>query len=132
MILKAGDIVADKYRIERLIGEGGMGTVYAAKNEMTGRAVALKWLRTELSMNMAFTERFMREARLSGRLDHPNIVNVYDVGRHDGTLFLVMELLRGESFEQWVRQTRPSSAESVGRLMPALRAVDAAHKAGVI
>jgi serine/threonine-protein kinase len=132
MILSTGDIVADKYRIERLIGEGGMGTVYAARNEMTGRAVALKWLRTELSMNLAFSQRFTREARLGGRLDHPNIVNVYDVGRHGGTLFLVMELLRGESFDAWVRRTRPTSAETVGRLMPALRAVAAAHKAGVI
>jgi serine/threonine protein kinase len=132
MILSTGDIVADKYRIERQIGEGGMGTVYAARNEMTGRTVALKCLRTELSMNLAFSQRFVREARLSGRLDHPNIVNVYDVGRHDGRLFLVMELLRGESFDAWVRRTRPTYSESVGRLMPALRAVSAAHKAGVI
>ncbi|HVW24059.1 MAG TPA: protein kinase [Polyangiaceae bacterium] len=132
MILSPGDIVADKYRIERFIGEGGMGTVYAAVNQLTGRKVALKWLRTDLSTNEMFAQRFMREARVSGRLDHPNIVNVYDVGRHRGTIFMVMELLRGEPFDAWVRRTKPSPTECVARLMPALRAVAAAHAMGVI
>jgi eukaryotic-like serine/threonine-protein kinase len=132
MILSPGDIVADKYRIERFIGEGGMGTVYAAANLLTGRRVALKWLRMDLSTNEMFAQRFMREARVSGRLDHPNIVNVYDVGRHRGTIFMVMELLRGEPFDAWVRRTKPSPTESIARLMPALRAVAAAHALGVI
>ena len=132
MILSTGDIVADKYRIERFIGEGGMGTVYAAVNQLTGRTVALKWLRTDLSTNETFAQRFMREARVSGRLDHPNIVNVYDVGRHRGTIFLVMELLRGEPFDAWLRRSKPSPAECIGRLMPALRAVAAAHSLGVV
>src|SRR5450432_2965905 len=99
MILSPGDVVADKYRIQHRIGEGGMGTVYAATNEVTGRTVALKWLRTHLLTSENFAQRFMREARVCGRLDHPNIVNVFDVGRHKGSIFLVMELLRGESYD---------------------------------
>jgi serine/threonine-protein kinase len=132
MILSPGDIVADKYRIEKFIGEGGMGTVYAAVNLLTGRTVALKWLRSDLSTNEMFAQRFMREARVSGRLDHPNIVNVYDVGRHRGTIFMVMELLRGESFDVWLRRAKPTPTECIGRMMPALRAVAAAHTMGVI
>lgn len=132
MILSPGDIVADKYRIERFIGEGGMGTVYAAVNLLTGRTVALKWLRMDLSTNETFAQRFMREARVSGKLDHPNIVNVYDVGRHRGTIFMVMELLRGEPFDAWLRRVKPTPTECIGRLMPALRAVAAAHTLGVI
>jgi serine/threonine-protein kinase len=132
MILSAGDIVADKYRIEYFIGEGGMGTVYAAVNQLTGRMVALKWLRTDLSTNEMFAERFMREARMSGRLEHPNIVNVFDAGRHRGVLFMVMELLRGEAFDVWVRRVKPSPADCIAKLMPALRAVAAAHAVGVV
>ena len=132
MQLSPGDIVADKYRIERLLGEGGMGTVYAANNQLTGRAVALKWLRPDLSLNAQYVERLMREARVAGRLDHPNIVNVFDAGFHSGSAFLVMELLRGESFESWLRRGPHPPATCLGLLMPALRGVAAAHAAGVI
>ncbi|HEX3596983.1 MAG TPA: serine/threonine-protein kinase [Polyangiaceae bacterium] len=132
MILSAGDIVADKYRIDHFIGEGGMGTVYAATNQLNGRTVALKWLRTELMTSEMFAERFMREARVCGRLDHPNIVNVFDVGRHDGSIFLVMELLRGEPFDRWLLRASPPPVDCVRRLMPALRAVAAAHALGIV
>src|SRR5687768_8619958 len=132
MQLSPGDIVADKYRIERLLGEGGMGTVYAANNQLTGRSVALKWLRPDLSLNAQYVERLMREARVAGRLDHPNIVNVFDAGFHSGSAFLVMELLRGESFDAWLRRGPHPAANCLGMLMPALRGVSAAHSAGVI
>jgi eukaryotic-like serine/threonine-protein kinase len=132
MHLSAGDIIADKYRIERLLGEGGMGTVYAANNQLTGRSVALKWLRPDLSLNAQYVERLMREARVAGRLDHPNIVNVFDAGFHSGSAFLVMELLRGESFDSWLRRGPHPASNCLGLLMPALRGVSAAHSAGVI
>ena len=132
MQLSPGDIVADKYRIERLLGEGGMGTVYAANNQLTGRSVALKWLRPDLSLNAQYVERLMREARVAGRLDHPNIVNVFDAGFHSGSAFLVMELLRGESFDSWLRRGPHPAGTCLALLMPALRGVAAAHAAGVI
>jgi eukaryotic-like serine/threonine-protein kinase len=132
MQLSPGDIVADKYRIERLLGEGGMGTVYAANNQLTGRSVALKWLRPDLSLNAQYVERLMREARVAGRLDHPNIVNVFDAGFHSGSAFLVMELLRGESFDSWLRRGPQPAGTCLALLMPALRGVAAAHAAGVI
>lgn len=132
MHLAPGQTFADKYRIEGILGEGGMGTVYAAKNSMTGRAVALKCIRQDLYQDGVFSERFLREARVAGKLDHPNIVNVYDAGFHEGTLFLVMELLRGQSFESWLRSGERSPSACIAALMPALRGVAAAHSAGVI
>jgi eukaryotic-like serine/threonine-protein kinase len=132
MMLSAGDIVADKYCIERLIGEGGMGTVYAATNQLTGRTVALKWLRGNLASDELLTQRFMREARVAGRLDHPSIVSIFDVGKHGDAVFLVMELLKGEPFDVWLRKEARAPHECIGLLMPALRAVSAAHEVGVV
>src|SRR5688500_16800318 len=120
MHLQPGDRIADKYRIESLTGECGMGSVYAATNQLTGRSVALKWLRPELSVNQQYLERLLREARVAGRLDHPNIVNIFDAGSYSGSLFLVMELLRGESFEAWLRRGMQSHTACIARLMPAL------------
>jgi eukaryotic-like serine/threonine-protein kinase len=132
MYLQAGALIAEKYQIENLLGEGGMGSVYAATNRMTNRTVALKLLRPELSLNAQYVERLMREARLAGRLDHPNIVNVFDAGHFSGSLYLVMELLRGESFDAWLRRGPHPHAACIALLMPALRGVAAAHAAGVI
>ena len=132
MSLEAGALIAEKYKVESLLGEGGMGSVYAAINMMTNRLVALKLLRPELSLNAQYVERLMREARLAGRLDHPNIVNVFDAGHFAGSLYLVMELLRGESFEAWLRRGPHPPAACLALLMPALRGVAAAHAAGVI
>src|SRR6185436_10173649 len=132
MHLQPGDLIADKYRIDSLLGEGGMGSVYAATNQLTGRGIALKLLRAELSVSQQYLERLLREARVAGRLDHPNIVNIFDAGSYGGSLFLVMELLRGESLESWLRRGPQPHTACVARLMPALRGVAAAHAAGVI
>jgi len=86
------------YRIARLLGEGGMGAVYEARQEPLGRQVALKTLHPELSQNRELTTRFFNEAKVLGLLAHPSIVQVSDFGYSaDGTAFLVMEYLRGES-----------------------------------
>jgi eukaryotic-like serine/threonine-protein kinase len=131
-MLTTGETIAGKYRVERLLGEGGMGTVYAATNLITGRMVALKLLRPELSLNAQYGERLLREARVAGRLDHPNIVNIFDAGLVAGSLYLVMELLRGASFEEWLRRGRQPHSACIALLMPALRGVAAAHEAGII
>src|SRR5436309_15802694 len=90
-----GQVLDDKYRLERLLGRGGMGSVYLATHLGTGRFVALKLIAPQYMRNEEFVERFKREARAAGRLRHPNIVDVTDFGFADGIAYLVMEYLDG-------------------------------------
>ena len=90
-----GDVVRAKYRVEGIIGSGGMGAVLAARHVVTGKPVALKWLRANLARDPEWMQRFLREARAAGRIQHPNVVDIYDVEEHRGVLFLVMERLNG-------------------------------------
>ena len=94
--LAVGEIVAEKYRIERLIGCGGMAEVYAAVNVKTERRVALKWILPMLAKNREVMLRFRREALAAGRIVHPNVVAIFDVVEHQGSACMVMELLEGE------------------------------------
>ncbi|MBC7172354.1 MAG: protein kinase, partial [Polyangiaceae bacterium] len=75
-----GEVIGGKYRIDRIVGRGGMGTVYAATHVVTGKAVAIKWLLAEETVDPHADERFLREAQAAGRVRHPNVVDVYDVG----------------------------------------------------
>jgi len=95
-IPKIGDIVAGKYQIDGVVGEGGMGTVLSATHTITQKRVALKWMHAELAEDNEATQRFIREAQAAGRINHPNVVDIYDVERHGDTVFLVMEFLYGE------------------------------------
>src|SRR4029450_8720139 len=83
------------YRILNKLGEGGMGVVYAAEDPRLGRSVALKTVRAELASDET-RERLRREARASASISHPNICQLYEIGEHDGELFIAMELLDGE------------------------------------
>ena len=83
------------YRVERILGEGGMGTVYAAHDEQLGRAVAIKTIREDQA-DPASRERLWREARAAAAVTHPNVCNVYEVGEDGDTIYIVMELLTGE------------------------------------
>jgi serine/threonine-protein kinase len=126
-----GDTIAEKYRIERLLDRGGMGAVYEASHLWSGKRVAVKWMLPSLE-HEGLAERFMHEARATARIDHPNVVDIYDVGRHDDSVYLVMELLHGESLATRLRRATIGAAEAVPLLMPALRGVAAAHARGVI
>src|SRR5262245_30307784 len=126
-----GDVIAEKYRVERPLGEGGMGTVYAAANMLTGKQVAIKWLKPELAPE-EYVQRFMREAQVASRIEHPNVVNVFDMGRHEGALFLVMELLHGEPLSAWLEHTVPDAEEFLNLMIPVMRGVQAAHRMGVV
>ncbi|HEV2664884.1 MAG TPA: protein kinase, partial [Blastocatellia bacterium] len=89
-------VIEGKYRIERLIGHGGMGSVYRATHLTLERSVAIKILRPEFLANATARERFNREARAAARLKHPNVVTVYDSGHlPNGSAYLVMELIEG-------------------------------------
>jgi serine/threonine protein kinase len=127
-----GTIVAGKYRVETLLGEGGMSTVFRAHHELMDKAVALKWLRPELSARPEAKDRFLREARASARLKHPNVVEVYDVGVHQGALFLVMELLQGESFASLIQHGEISIPSAIRLLLGAMEGVATAHESGIV
>src|SRR5579884_3194774 len=90
----AGPLVGGRYRLARLLGEGGMGAVHEAENTWTGRRVALKILRAEFARRREVVERFTREARAATQVAHPNIAEVLDMGEEPGgALYIVQELL---------------------------------------
>jgi serine/threonine-protein kinase len=135
MAFCVGDVLASKYRLEELLGSGGMGYVYRAVNEHVGRAVAIKVLRPEHAANAPIVERFLREARVANIVRHPNVVDVLDIGRDDdGTPFIVQELLTGENLSQYVekRGGRLTLAEVEKYLLPIIDAVGEAHARGVV
>ncbi len=93
-----------RYEIQERIAHGGMGVLYRAFDPATDRSIALKLLRVD---SADLRERFLREARLAARLQHPNIVTVYDVGAHEGQPFIAMEFIRGETLAQIIRRRAP-------------------------
>jgi serine/threonine protein kinase len=123
--------VAGKYRIDGVLGQGGMGTVYAATHLVTDKPVALKLIAKDA--HETSRERLLREAKAAGRVDHPNVVDIYDVGEDaDGSIFLVMERLQGMPLETAMAPGPMAVAEAIGLLMPVMRGVAAAHAQGVV
>jgi len=131
--LTIGEVVADKYKIERLLGSGGMAEVYAAINIRTERRIALKWILPALAASPEVLARFRREALAAGRINHPNVVTIFDAVEHQGSACLVMELLSGETLADRMKRTGPMAfVEAVAIMLPAMRGVAAAHFHGVI
>ena len=105
MSLVSGTLIADRFEIERLAGQGGMGAVYRARDRRSGEPVALKLLQ-EVRSSLQEPERFTREARVLASLTHPNIVRVHDFGLSDaGDPFIVMERLEGEDLRDRLQRT---------------------------
>lgn len=131
---KVGDVIARRYRLEALIGEGGYGAVFQATQLDIGRAVAVKLLRTELTPSSVAVGRFQREARLAQRLEHPNTVRLLDFGQTDSGLpYIGYELLRGRSLGQVVAHDGPLPPARVARIAcQALGALMEAHKRGIV
>jgi serine/threonine protein kinase len=128
-----GDLLASKYRVQRKLGVGGMGAVFEARHEVTGRRFAIKWLLPEMATRGEGIERFVREARFAGGLEHPNVIDVYDVIEDAGAVFMVMELLEGESLaDRLVRRGRLSVADALRIALPCMRGVARAHAAGIV
>ena len=132
-----GETLGGKYRFERLLGEGGMGAVYAAENLNTGRRVAVKVLRGEWTQQPEVVQRFLREARATTTIAHPNVVEVLDldVDRERGIPYIVQEFLEGETLEAHLASRpgrRVNPAEALTILLPVMGALVAAHGRGIV
>jgi serine/threonine protein kinase len=128
-----GAVLGGKYIVLSTLGRGGMGTVLRAKNKLTGKEVALKWMHSSASLSSEAAARLLREAEAASRLNHPNVVNVFDVMYEGETLFLVMELLEGETLRAYLnRESTPKITSLIAMLLPAMHGVAAAHERGVI
>ncbi len=128
----SGSLIAERYQLQRLLGEGGMGAVFEAVDNFHGISVALKWLCTSVEGNETARQRFLREARYAQRLLHPNIIHVRDVGEHAGHPYLVMDLLHGVSLRERLRTGVMSAQELVEVLGPAMQGLAVAHEAHIV
>jgi hypothetical protein len=133
-VLSVPRTVDNKYRMEQLLGRGGMGAVYRARDMRLDRQVALKVVRAELLGDPEARRRFRREAQIVARLQHPSIVSVYDYGTFtDGGAYLVMELVRGEDLRRVLqREGRIDPARTIRILSAVCDAIEAAHREGVL
>jgi eukaryotic-like serine/threonine-protein kinase len=126
-------LLGDRYRVEAKIGAGGMAEVYRGFDQVLNRTVAIKVLNTQFAKDAAFVERFRREAQAAARLNHPNIVGVYDHGADNGTQYIVMEFIEGRTLADALgsgRQPTPVQAAEVAQHI--CEALAAAHAQGVI
>lgn len=132
--LQPGQVVAGRYRVEGLLGEGGMGSVYRAIQVSVDRPVALKVISESLSQYPQVVDRFQREGRLLARLRHPNTVCLYDFGATErGQPFIVMELLEGQDLGARLRQQGPISWPFACQICcEVLRSLEEAHRLGIV
>jgi eukaryotic-like serine/threonine-protein kinase len=133
--LQSGQTVAGKYRLNQPIGAGGMASVWSATNVFTERHFAIKFMHPAVAKTPEAARRFLMEAKVSARVNHPNIIEIIDVGQtEDGSLFMVMELLQGVSLETAMRrQSTPMLlSEFISVMIDVARALAAAHKNGVV
>jgi serine/threonine protein kinase len=130
-----GQVIANKFKLVRLLGAGGMGAVYEAEDMLLKRRVALKLMKPEVARNKGMAERFIREGRAANAIEHKNIVRVFDLAMDDeaGSLFIVQELLSGESLaERLDREGKLPVGESVVILDSVLEALQFAHGKGIV
>lgn len=132
MIAK-GQLINDRYEIEKLIGEGGMANVYLARDTILDRKVAVKVLRGDLAGDEKFVRRFQREALSASSLSHPNIVEIYDVGEDEGNFYIVMEFIEGKTLKQLIKKRGVLSLpETMDIMLQLLDALASAHDSYII
>ena len=130
--MRYGDRLNDRYRIERLVGNGGMANVYQAYDEILNRMVAIKILRTEFSHDEQFIRRFEREAHAATSLNHPNIVAVYDVGEEEAIYYIVMEYIDGMTLKTYCEGQALPVATAIDIISQICDAIDHAHAHRII
>ncbi len=126
-------VFAGRYMLLGLIGRGGMGAVYRARDTLVGDVVALKMLEVGDGQRAELLERFRREVRLARRISHPNVARTHDLGEHAGHLYLTMEYVEGEDLQSLLRREQPLAAPRAARIALAVcEGLAAAHAAGVV
>src|SRR5687767_10861247 len=120
------------YRIVEQIGEGGMGVVYRALDTRLNRAVAIKVLRTEVATNADRLARFRREALLLAALNHPNVAGIHGLEESNGTSFLVLELVEGETLAERLARGPVRTRETILIARQIAAAIEAAHEKGIV
>ncbi len=130
--LQPGDVVASRYEILKLRGEGGMGVVYRARDTELDRVVALKVIRPELARNAQILERFKQELILARQVTHRNVIRIFDLGHFEGMRFITMEYIEGEDLSSILAaRGKLPAAEAAGIVMQVARGLEAAHTEGV-
>lgn len=134
--LIVGNVIGGRYRIEALLGQGGMAVVYRARHTSTGKLCALKLVRPHLVTRVELIDMFVREAQVAGKIgEHPNIINVFDAGVDEVRKipFIAMEILQGETIEQYTEKNGPAPRGLVHKIFTQLAdALEQAHREGVI
>ena len=121
-----------RFRVRAEVGHGGNAVIYSAWDEAHERPVAIKLLRNDRSNRPDTHARFLREAKLLARLDHPNVIQIYEVGTHEGRAFLALEYVEGRTLREWLVAEQPPIAAIVARFVEAGRGLQAAHEAGLM
>ncbi|MGZ3458129.1 MAG: serine/threonine-protein kinase, partial [Archangium sp.] len=128
-----GPLFAGRYALLRMLGRGGMGTVYQARDSLVGDVVALKTLELGKDAGPDALERFSREVRLARRISHPHVARMHDLGTHQGQAFLTMEYVEGEDLRALLSREHPLTAPRAARIALAIsEGLAAAHAAGVV
>ncbi len=132
-MLAEGMFIADRYEIVDKIGAGGMSDVYKAKDHVLGRFVAIKVLKKEFSEDVNFVTKFRTEAQSAARLEHPNIVNIYDVGSEYGMYYIVMEYVEGITLKDYIeKKGRLTYKEAVSIAIQVGRGIESAHNKHIV
>jgi serine/threonine protein kinase len=121
-----------RYQVVKELGKGSMGMVYQAHDPEIDRLIALKVLRQDRLTSEDFVQRFLKEARAIGRLSHPNIVTVYDVGQDHGTIYIAMEFLEGKSLDQLIAEKNLRMEEILNLGIQVAETLDYAHQKGIV
>jgi len=128
-----GRILGGRYQLLELVGQGGMATIYRARDDQLGREVAVKVLRSEYGSDTAFVLRFKREAQAAAQLSHPNVVGVYDTGTDEVGPYIVMELVTGGDLAAVLRERGPLPPAAAARIAQQIAdALEAAHARGIV
>ena len=120
------------YDIQSLLGAGGMGEVYRARDSRLDRIVAIKILPTSYSADAERLQRFVQEARAAAALNHPNILSIFDIGEERGALYIVSELLEGQTLRERIRGGPLSSRKAIDYALQVARGLAAAHDRGIV
>ncbi len=132
-VLQVGEVLAGRYEILQLLGEGGMGAVYKAADRELDRFVALKVIRPELASNPSILARFKQELLLAHQVTHRNVIRIYDLADAEGVKFITMEFVEGKDLRALIREQKKFSPEdAVEIIQQVCLALDAAHSVGVI